>query len=484
MRILDPVFRGYQRLVLRANPDVKRYTRAPLELKASFLASVAISMALCSLYALGVIKETLLLAALLLASNFVCWVKVIDTIFSTISTKKRMDEELPFVVIEAAATSVTGLELLEVLKHTANSRAFQAFRLLGQRLQLLADMLGAHEALNVVKKVASGETRLFLVEYASSTALGTALHFLRDRATDYIKGLGARVERLLSSRASLALVLLVVFGVAPPLVTSMVALYELQPLGGAPQAPEAMILVPITVCAALPVVLALIPDYPIPLRIQVSSGARRAFAALFAAGTVTLVLPLAVLSASPGGTKALTTVGCAVSMALGAPAFVLACWALLTRIDKVAERAANHVRVWRSLANFSDPELDRLTKGPVKPWVVDYVAEALQFFKGLGECNPAVFELFAYFIADVRRALLRYVQLYALLIGASFIVPFLNSAVLGLAGGLEFARNAAFIGYITTVAYGYVASKLTLGKNISTLMPALSALLYVMALPT
>jgi len=60
------------------------------------------------------------------------------------------------------------------------------------------------------------------------------------------------------------------------------------------------------------------------------------------------------------------------------------------------------------------------------------------------------------------------------------MVPVVNAIVLRL--GFAVSPVHAVLGYTFTISYGYVTSKLVLGRNASTLIPALTALLYTLTL--
>ncbi|MEM1832298.1 MAG: hypothetical protein QXJ97_12325 [Desulfurococcaceae archaeon] len=57
----------------------------------------------------------------------------------------------------------------------------------------------------------------------------------------------------------------------------------------------------------------------------------------------------------------------------------------------------------------------------------------------------------------------------------------MNSSILSF--GAKLFPQHIILGYISSVAYSFVASKIALGENKSTLLPALSALIYALTLP-
>jgi hypothetical protein len=113
-------------------------------------------------------------------------------------------------------------------------------------------------------------------------------------------------------------------------------------------------------------------------------------------------------------------------------------------------------------------------------WFSDYLSEILGFARLLGDCGPGVFELLDINIRELYRGLKRFAQTLVLVTFTAAMVPVVNAIVLRL--GFAVSPVHAVLGYTFTISYGYVASKLVLGRNASTLIPALTALLYTLTL--
>jgi len=108
---------------------------------------------------------------------------------------RGLEEEMPFLLVMAAGVASTGLELVEAVKNAVNSRAFKAFKALSERFYALSQLLGASEALRLLTRIVSGRVRMLIAEYSSSLSSGTALSWLRDRASDLVKTAGVEFER-------------------------------------------------------------------------------------------------------------------------------------------------------------------------------------------------------------------------------------------------------------------------------------------------
>ncbi|MEM1762108.1 MAG: hypothetical protein QW043_06030, partial [Desulfurococcaceae archaeon] len=74
-----------------------------------------------------------------------------------------------------------------------------------------------------------------------------------------------------------------------------------------------------------------------------------------------------------------------------------------------------------------------------------------------------------------------YVQTLAVILAVVLISPVMNSSILSF--GVKLFPQHILLGYVSSIAYGFVASKIALGENKSTLLPALSALIYALTLP-
>ncbi|MEM1930268.1 MAG: hypothetical protein QXH81_09880, partial [Thermofilaceae archaeon] len=138
-------------------------------------------------------------------------------------------------------------------------------------------------------------------------------------------------------------------------------------------------------------------------------------------------------------------------------------------------------RVWRSLHLYRSSVLEKEAKKRVRPWIVDYLVESLGFFRLTGDCDPSVFEIFAMYIHECKRSLRKYLQTLAIILAVVLISPVMNASILSF--GVKLFPQHTILGYVSSVAYGFVASKIALGENKSTLLPALSALIYALTLP-
>jgi hypothetical protein len=83
-------------------------------------------------------------------------------------------------------------------------------------------------------------------------------------------------------------------------------------------------------------------------------------------------------------------------------------------------------------------------------------------------------------IHELYRGLKKYSQTAVMILAVSAMVPLLNAMILQLATRISVVH--AVIAYSYTLAYGYVVSKLVLGKNTSTLIPGLTALLFTISI--
>jgi hypothetical protein len=229
--------------------------------------------------------------------------------------------------------------------------------------------------------------------------------------------------------------MIVFFGVAPSL---LLAVTMLQHVGleevGEPRLHEYLYMVFIP-AIAVPPALALIPDYPPGLSVVFSKSVQELVAVLFMVGSLALITPI-VVGLSSSDLKAFidtANIASLAALALGAPGLYYTVTGIYaSKIERAVDDALNHVRVWRSLVNYRYPVLEAELRRPARPWVSDYLSEIL------------------------------------------------NAMVLRL--GVAVSPVHAVLGYAFTLSYGYVASKLVLGRNTSTLIPALTALLYTLTL--
>ncbi|MEM0235988.1 hypothetical protein [Thermofilum sp.] len=475
----------YKRVVATVNPDVKKYVNAGRELRLSLYSTLLVTATVTTLYYMRILDfsdslTTVLITALILAP----WVKVIDTVSSVSSLRKKIEQELAFLLVASAAVSKTGLELAEMLKYVSSSRVFKGLRALGERFAQLSNLFGSSQAMHMLSRIASGKTRLLLTEYAASLSSGTALYLLRDRASDIVKSAAVDADRAVQSRVVFGLMLTIAFGIAPSLLVGMMMLQSISIEGSVVEpGPEAYIY-SVAVASILPLVLVLIPGYPLSMSIVIDKKLSRILNALTLVGAVLLSAP-AVILVTNGDIESFkdSVFNYALfSLVAGAPGFILVIEQLFSsRVDAVVEDMLNHVRVWRSLHLYKSSVLEKEAKRRVRPWIVDYLVEALGFFKQVGDCDPGVFELLVMYIHECKRSLRKYVQTLAVILAVVLISPAMNSSILSF--GAKLFPQHIILGYISSIAYGFVASKIALGENKSTLLPALSALIYALTLP-
>jgi len=284
-------------------------------------------------------------------------------------------------------------------------------------------------------------------------------------------------------RVIVAMLMIVFFGITPSL---LLAVTMLQQVGleeiSEPQVLENLYMVFIP-AIAVPLALVLIPDYPPGLSVVFKRRVQELVVVLFILGSLVLVAPVAVGFFSNNLRVFVNTASAASVIALALGALGLYCTATgiyMSKIEKALDNALNHVRVWRSLVNYNNSLLEAELKKPARPWISDYFSEILGFARLLGDCDPGVFELLVMSVHELYRGLKRFAQTVLIVVATATMVPVLNAMVLHL--GATISPAHAVVGYTFTLAYGYVASKLVLGRNTSTLIPALTALLYVLTL--
>ncbi|MEM3948963.1 MAG: hypothetical protein QXM76_05155, partial [Zestosphaera sp.] len=105
-----------------------------------------------------------------------------------------------------------------------------------------------------------------------------------------------------------------------------------------------------------------------------------------------------------------------------------------------------------------------------------------EFFRLLGDVDPSVFDLFVMFVMEVRRTMGRAMAHVAFMAAVVLLAPVLSTATMGLGAGLGVAAETLLTGYASVLGFGYIAGKIALGRNVSTLLPGLAALLYALTL--
>jgi hypothetical protein len=474
----------YRRVIALVDPRPERYVSAGREFKLAVLYTLVVVSTLLFLSSLGVLD---LLNPLVITTSLLVvllpWFKIIDSFSTASKIKRSAEQELVYAVIAAASVSRTGLELSELLRYVSVSRVFRGLRVLGDRYTSLSELFGYEQAMGYLARLFPGRTRLLLAGYTSSLNSGTALYYLRDRAYEYTRTLSIEVDRSVNYRVLVAMLMIVFFGIAPSL---LLAVAMLQHVGleetGEPQLHEYLYMVFIP-AIAVPLALALIPDYPPGLSVAFNKSIQELVTVLFTMGSLALITPIVIGFSSNNLEAFINTANVAslTALALGILGlYYTATGIYASKIERAVDNALNHVRVWRSLVNYRDPVLEAELHRPAKPWISDYLSEILSFAKLLGDCDPGVFELLAMSIHELYRGLKRFAQTVILVVATATMVPVLNAMVLHL--GAIVSPVHAVIGYAFTLSYGYVASKLVLGRNTSTLIPALTTLLYTLTL--
>ena len=452
-------------------------------MREALLLTVVAAAVPVTVYYLGLLQDPVLLAAVGACLAVAAWARVLDAVTRVSSVRRGLEEEVPFAVLVAAAASRTGLELVEVLRYLSGSRALRAFGELGRRFYALSDALGASEGLRLLSRLAGGRCRLLLAEYSAALSAGIALQQLRDRASDFVRSVGVYVSRALDTRVAAATLTSMVLTVAPVLLISMSTLMGLEVTTGTITPPPWVeLVVPATgLVAALFVALA--PGFPLAVSVVYDRGYLRLLRCLTAIGVLLLALPgaLGVLAGEVGFRQLLVPAGAA-SATLGLPGFYSTVRALRTRVDGVVEEAANHVRVFRSLHLFRSARLEELQRARARPWLVDYLSEALGFLRLVGDVDPAVFEVFVEYVFEVQRAVSK-ASFYMMALSASaLLAPYLATATIAIGSAFGVATATVVLGYATTLAFTFVISKMALGFSVSTLLPGLAALLYALTL--
>jgi hypothetical protein len=175
---------------------------------------------------------------------------------------------------------------------------------------------------------------------------------------------------------------------------------------------------------------------------------------------------------------ALARIGSALAIVLGAPSFAETLKALLLPLDDIIEGMANHVRVYRSMLLYRSEKLESLLKKGSRPWLVEYLGEAVSFFKLVGDVNPAVFETFAAFVLEMQRCKKRALLYMITMIATVPIAPVLGVVALKLGQEVGVSTLPVLLGYTSSLCYGCIASKITVGRNISTLLSGIATLIY------
>ena len=470
----------YRKQVALATGDIRKYVSAERRVKTAVVASPV--LALASYFVLYPLLDPLLGSVAVAMLALAPWLSIADVVASVQSFSKGVEEEMPFVVAMVAGVANTGMELIEALRFLTKTKVFKAFKILADRFWSLSETLGASEGLRLLSRMLRGRGRLFVLEYASTLASGTALHYLRDRAVDFVKTAGVEFEKSMTTRMMLAMMASMLFAVLPVVLISVSTLYtlEIAELRASTEPPPWLLAIPAIMAVATSVMCALLPGYPLSARVVVEKKMLVLYRLLFATGSTMLALPavLLVLTNDANMFRDMASTTAIASIALGAPSFATTFRALNMSLDDVVERRANHVRVYRSMHLYRDEKLEALTKRSVRPWLADYLKESSEFFRLIGDVDPNVFELFVSFVFEVQRIKRRASMYMFMMLGATIASPFLAVATLQLGGSLGQTAISMLMGYATTLSFAFIASKLATGRNISILLPGIALLIY------
>jgi len=154
--MLESIEDKYKRVVATVNPDIRRYINAGRELRLAIYSSTVLLFTIITLYFMNILDFSdplfIVIATILILAP---WLKVIDTIAGVSSLRKRIEQELVFLVVASAAVSKTGLELAEMLKYVSSSRVFKGLRALGERFVQLSNLFGSSQAMHMLSRIAS-----------------------------------------------------------------------------------------------------------------------------------------------------------------------------------------------------------------------------------------------------------------------------------------------------------------------------------------
>jgi len=482
MYFLKKLTSWYKKQVALATGDISKYISAEKKVKISIILSpLLVLLGIFILYPLfgdplfGLLMTTVM--------AFVPWLIVVDVIASISSFSKSIDEEMPFVIAMVAGVARTGMELIEALRFLTKSRVFKAFKNLSERFWSLSENLGASEGLRLLSRMLRGRGRFLLLEYSATLISGTALYYLRDRAVDFIKTAGVEFEKSMTTKMILAMMTSMIFSLLPVILISIATLYtiEITEFKVSAEVPPWLLAIPFAIILVTSVMCSLLPGYPLPARVVIEKRVLNLYRIIFATGVVILTLPTLqlILISDIQSFKELAMVTGIVAVALGAPSFIEIFKALNMNLDDVVERMANHVRIYRSMHLYRDKKLDVLVKRNVRPWLADYLRESSEFFKLIGDVDPNIFELFVNFVFEVQRIKKRASMYMFVMFGAAVASPFLAVATLQLGGSFGPTTITVLIGYVTTLSFAYIVSKLAIGRNMSTLLPGITTFIYL-----
>ncbi|MBS7288816.1 MAG: hypothetical protein KIH01_08805, partial [Candidatus Freyarchaeota archaeon] len=160
--MIHKLIERYEHAVALITGDIRRYEKASDDVKIAFCltpVAVAVPLTLCLT---GVLRDAVLLTVVGVGVEVSAWMRVLNTLTTLQSFRRRLEEELPFFTLSVATASKTGLEPVELLRFLSDSKVFNAFRELGRRFWSLSEIFGSSEGLAMLLRLAGGRVSLFL----------------------------------------------------------------------------------------------------------------------------------------------------------------------------------------------------------------------------------------------------------------------------------------------------------------------------------
>ncbi|MFP3269033.1 MAG: hypothetical protein RXO29_05545 [Desulfurococcales archaeon] len=483
MGLLESIEEKYRKIIASSSSEIKNYRSAGKRLKTAVLATLTSSISIIY-YIVLFSGSSYLFAFSLIIPAVMFWLYVLDSLVKVSSSRKKAEEELYFIMVASASISKTGLELADALAFFSNSKIFEAANHLGKRFSRLSEMYGVAEALGILSKSVGGRLKLLMNEYIASLSSGTALYMLKDRANDIVKSEEDRAERSIQLRITLSLLITAVLGIAPSLISGIMALQSFAFLESQsePQGNSAY-LYSISIIALTPVLYAAIPDYPLSMKVTFSSNGKRVFSTFQIIGFASLILPTFLLLkyGSVGEFALVLFATSIISCALQAMLFQAVMKAMINGyVEKEVEDMLNHARIWRSLLLYKPERSKKIGEKVVKPWVESFLEELIEFFRRMGDCEPSSFQLFVDFIHEAQRSLKKVIHVLLVSIGTSLLSPVMSIMMLGLGGSV--VPQQILIAYVSSLSYGFLAEKVALGTGRTALFPSLTALSFAIVI--
>jgi len=477
--LISEIEEKYKHAVALTAAGIEEYRKAGREVREAF-ATAMISGLLALVFfflRIDVPFAPLLASAPLLPS---IW-KIAKRIATYSDLKKRVEEELPFLIVASASVSKTGLELAEALKFSSNSRSMKGIKVLGERFVRLSELLGMAESLRFLLRMTGKKARGVLVDYIASLGSGAASIMLKERAREVMKDAEAEVEKGIQSRTMLSVLMIVLLGMAPSL---LIGFQNLQSFGStAYESGSSSLAYALLFLTAIPLAVKAVPEYPPTMRIVFSEKLGRLLNILAAFGSALLFVPILdlLLRGKAGEFSAHLLVFSTLSILSTFPSFLLTVKAAFAfPVEKVVENMLDRVRVWRNLMSDVIIRGDAKLRRGARPWIFDYIADMIPFFKTIGDIDPSTFQIFAEFVYEGKRHMRKFSQILLVVAATAALSPYMSAIMLGL-GGTPFPSQVA-TAYLGTLAYGFVAERIALGHSRSTVLPSISSIIFALTL--